>query len=51
METFDSGFEHNLQSKRTVTTIEKKYPKFPGLNLSIEVLEGLIKHQTAFDSA
>lgn len=39
------GFEHNAQSLRIVEMIEKKYPKFPGLNLSFEVLEGLKKHR------
>ncbi len=43
------GFEHNLQSLRVVEELEQKYPKFSGLNLSWEVLEGLAKHQTAFD--
>lgn len=43
------GFEHNLQSLRVVEKLEQKYPKFSGLNLSWEVLEGLAKHQTAFD--
>src|ERR1039457_616183 len=37
----DGGFEHNAQSLRVVQMIEKKYPGFPGLNLSFEVLEGL----------
>lgn len=39
------GFEHNVQSLRVVEIIESKYPEFPGLNLSYEVLEGLRKHQ------
>src|SRR5579864_7748849 len=39
------GFEHNAQSLRMVEMIEQKYPKFSGLNLSLEVLEGLKKHQ------
>lgn len=39
------GFEHNTQSLRIVEMIEKKYPRFSGLNLSYEVLEGLKKHQ------
>lgn len=39
------GFEHNHQSLRVVEMIEKKYPRFEGLNLSFEVLEGLNKHQ------
>jgi len=38
------GFEHNLQSLRIVGILERKYPKFPGLNLTIDVLEGLGKH-------
>jgi dGTPase len=43
------GFEHNQHSLRIVEELEHKYPDFPGLNLSWEVLEGLAKHQTAFD--
>jgi dGTPase len=43
------GFEHNQHSLRLVEELEQKYPEFPGLNLSWEVLEGLAKHQTAFD--
>ena len=44
------GFEHNAQSFRIVTEIEKKYPQFRGLNLSHEVKEGLIKHSTPWDN-
>ena len=43
------GFEHNHHSLRIVEELEQKYPNFAGLNLSWEVLEGLAKHQTAFD--
>jgi len=43
------GFEHNQHSLRIVQELEEKYPDFPGLNLSWEVLEGLAKHQTAYD--
>jgi dGTPase len=43
------GFEHNTQSLRIVGKIEKKYPKFPGLNLSHEVLEGLKKHHKFYE--
>jgi dGTPase len=43
------GFEHNHHSLRIVEELEQKYPHFSGLNLSWEVLEGLAKHQTAFD--
>ncbi len=42
---FDNGgFDHNLQTLRIVMFLENKYLKFNGLNLSIETLEGLIKH-------
>ncbi len=43
------GFEHNRQSLRIVEELEQKYPKFPGLNLTWEVREGLVKHYTAYD--
>jgi len=43
------GFEHNQHSVRIVEELEQKYPNFPGLNLSWEVREGLVKHYTAFD--
>src|SRR5450432_4185744 len=43
------GFEHNSQSLRIVETIEQKYPKFAGLNLSFEVIEGLKKHAKFYD--
>jgi len=38
------GFDHNIQTLRIVTSIENKYYKFSGLNLTIETLDGLIKH-------
>ena len=38
------GFNHNIQTIRIVTLLEKKYYNFNGLNLSIETLDGLIKH-------
>jgi dGTPase len=44
-------FEHNEQSKRLVEKLEKAYPNFDGLNLSSEVLEGLIKHKTSYDQS
>src|SRR5215467_870601 len=43
------GFEHNRQSLRIVEELEQKYPRFPGLNLTWEVREGLAKHTTAYD--
>jgi len=38
------GFEHNLQSLRVVDELEEKYAAFPGLNLSYETREGILKH-------
>lgn len=43
------GFEHNRHSLRIVEELEQKYPRFPGLNLTWEVREGLVKHFTAYD--
>lgn len=43
------GFEHNHQSLRIVEELERKYPRFRGLNLTWEVREGLAKHATAWD--
>ncbi len=43
------GFEHNRQSLRLVEELEQKYPAFPGLNLTWEVREGLVKHHTTYD--
>jgi dGTPase len=45
------GFEHNKQSFRIVTRLEKRYPDFSGLNLTWEVLEGIVKHETEYDRA
>jgi dGTPase len=38
------GFEHNLQSLRVVDELEDRYAEFPGLNLTFETREGIIKH-------
>jgi dGTPase len=38
------GFEHNLQSLRVVDELEAKYADFPGLNLTFETREGILKH-------
>jgi dGTPase len=38
------GFDHNAQSLRVVTALERRYVRFDGLNLSWETLEGLVKH-------
>ncbi|MBY0383192.1 MAG: deoxyguanosinetriphosphate triphosphohydrolase [Xanthobacteraceae bacterium] len=38
------GFDHNAQSLRVVTSLERRYPLFDGLNLTWESLEGIVKH-------
>ena len=40
----DGGFDHNAQALKVVTSLERRYPDFDGLNLSWETLEGLVKH-------
>ena len=45
------GFNHNLHGLRVVDLLEERYPDFPGLNLSWEVREGIIKHSSAFDKS
>ncbi|MDD5059632.1 MAG: deoxyguanosinetriphosphate triphosphohydrolase [Candidatus Omnitrophica bacterium] len=45
------GFNHNLQGLRVVDCLEQRYPDFPGLNLSWEVREGIVKHSSVFDIA
>jgi dGTPase len=43
------GFDHNRQSLRIVTELEQRYPQFPGLNLTWEVREGMVKHESEYD--
>jgi dGTPase len=43
------GFDHNQQSLRIVTRLEQRYPNFPGLNLTWEVREGIVKHESEYD--
>ncbi len=38
------GFDHNAQTLRVLTKLERKYPTFDGLNLTWETLEGVVKH-------
>ena len=45
------GFDHNKQSLRIVTQLERRYPEFPGLNLTWEVREGIVKHESEYDIA
>lgn len=47
----DGGFDHNRQSLRIVTELERRFPDFPGLNLTWEVREGIVKHETEYDVA
>lgn len=46
----DGGFEHNEQALRIVDELEIRYPDFPGLNLTWEVREGIVRHETFFDA-
>jgi dGTPase len=43
------GFDHNKQSLRIVTELEQRFPEFPGLNLTWEVREGMVKHESEYD--
>ncbi len=43
------GFDHNYQSFRIVQKLENRFPDFRGLNLTWEVREGILKHETAYD--
>jgi len=43
------GFNHNHQSYRVVTALERRYPHWHGLNLTYETLEGIAKHETEYD--
>jgi len=45
------GFEHNLQSLRVVDELEEKYADFPGLNLTYETREGILKHCSVKNAA
>ena len=43
------GFDHNEQSLRIVEVLEQRYPDFPGLNLTWEAREGILKHESEYD--
>ena len=43
------GFDHNKQTLRLVTELEQRYPEFPGLNLTWEAREGIVKHESEYD--
>ncbi len=43
------GYDHQRQTYRILTDLERRYPEHPGLNLTYEVLEGVVKHDTDYD--
>ncbi|MCK4778099.1 MAG: HD domain-containing protein, partial [Actinomycetia bacterium] len=43
------GFEHNFQSLRVVDKLERKFPDYPGMNLTYATREGIIRHVTEYD--
>lgn len=45
------GFEHNIHTLKIVDLLEERYPDFPGLNLTWETREGIVKHTTQYDKA
>ena len=47
----EGGFDHNRQTLRIVELLEERYPEFPGLNLTWEVREGIVKHSGPPDTA
>jgi dGTPase len=47
---YGDGFDHNLQALRIVEDFEQRYLDFPGLNLTFEVREGIIKHSRDYDA-
>ena len=46
---YNNGFEHNFQSFRVVTKLEKRYKDFDGLNLTFATLEGILKHSYPYE--
>src|SRR2546421_7825093 len=48
MRRFGEGFDHNLHALRIVESFEQRYARFPGLNLTFEVREGIAKHSRDF---
>ncbi|HZU31802.1 MAG TPA: deoxyguanosinetriphosphate triphosphohydrolase [Candidatus Angelobacter sp.] len=49
MQEYGERFDHNLHALRTVEQFEQRYADFPGLNLTFEVREGIIKHSRDYD--
>jgi dGTPase len=44
------GFDHNQRSYQIITQLERRYPEHPGLNLTYEFREGIVKHETEYDA-
>jgi len=51
MKQYGDLFDHNLHALRTVEQFEQRYADFPGLNLTFEVREGIVKHSRDYDAA
>ncbi len=51
MSRFGDSFNHNLHALRIVESFEQRYARFPGLNLTFEVREGIVKHSHDLDPA
>jgi dGTPase len=51
MSHYGEGFDHNLHALRIVEQFEQRYADFPGLNLTFEVREGIVKHSRDYDPA
>lgn len=49
MQRFGDGFDHNEHALRIVENFEQRYARFPGLNLTFEVREGIVKHSKDFE--
>ncbi|MFY9723908.1 MAG: dNTP triphosphohydrolase [Bryobacteraceae bacterium] len=48
MQRYGEGFDHNVHALRIVESFEQRYARFPGLNLTFEVREGMVKHSRDF---
>ena len=48
---YHCGFDHNFQSFRVVTSLEKRYKEFDGLNLTFATLEGILKHSYPYEKS
>ncbi len=51
MQEYGEPFDHNLHALRTVEQFEQRYADFPGLNLTFEVREGIVKHSRDYGAA